>query len=131
LGCGTTGSGYNPLVVRLSSQNNINTIVKNIPGPLLWRFLPEILYWQLYYLAVVLVRSGQILAWLQGAYGAIKLMPKMLAKREAIQAKRRVSLNYLEQIIFESEVDLKQSKTRLNAQSMRHRGKVLAGTGRR
>jgi GT2 family glycosyltransferase len=131
LGCGTTGSGYNPLVVRLSSQNNINTIVKNIPGPLLWKFLPEILYWQLYYLAVVLVRSGQIFAWLEGAYGAIKLMPKMLAKREIIQAKRRVSLNYLEQIIFESEIDLKQSKTRLNAQSMRHRGKILAGASRR
>ncbi|HMY02545.1 MAG TPA: glycosyltransferase family 2 protein, partial [Candidatus Obscuribacter sp.] len=31
LGCGTTGSGYSPLVVRLSSQNNFNTIVKNIP----------------------------------------------------------------------------------------------------
>ena len=30
LGCGTTGSGYSPLVVRLSSQNNLNTIVKNI-----------------------------------------------------------------------------------------------------
>ncbi len=116
LGCGTTGSGYNPLVVRLSSQNNINTIVKNIPTPLLWKFLPQIFYWQLYYLAVILVRSGQIAAWFQGVWGAVKLLPKMLVKRQEIEAKRKVSLRYLEQIIFESEVDLRQSKQRLNLQ---------------
>jgi hypothetical protein len=116
LGCGTTGSGYSPLVVRLSSQNNINTIVKNIPAPLLWKFLPEIMYWQLYYCAVVLVRSGQMLAWIKGAYGAIKLVPTMLKKRREIESKRKVSLRYMEQIIFESEQDLKESKQRLNLQ---------------
>jgi GT2 family glycosyltransferase len=116
LGCGTTGSGYNPLVVRLSSQNNINTIVKNIPTPLLLKFMPQILYWQLYYLAVVMVRSGQILPWLEGLYRAIKLLPRMLAKRRQIDAQRKVSLRYLEQVIFESEMDLKESKLRLNVQ---------------
>jgi GT2 family glycosyltransferase len=119
LGCGTTGSGYNPLVVRLSSQNNINTIVKNIPGPLLVKFLPEILYWQLYYLAVVIVRSGQLFAWLNGFYRAAKLFPVMYEKRQEIEKKRKVSLDYLEQIIFESEEDLRHSKQRLNAQSMK------------
>jgi GT2 family glycosyltransferase len=39
LGCGTTGSGYSPLVVQLSAKNNINTIVKNIPARLLFKFL--------------------------------------------------------------------------------------------
>ena len=119
LGCGTTGSGYNPLVVRLSAQNNLNTIVKNIPGPLLLKFLPEIVYWQLYYLAVVMVRSGQLPAWLHGFYRAAKLFPVMYAKRKVIEGKRKVSLAYLEQIIFESELDLKQSKQRLNLQSMK------------
>jgi GT2 family glycosyltransferase len=118
LGCGTTGSGYNPLVVRLSAQNNINTIIKNIPSGLLLKFLPEIVYWQLYYLAVVIVRSGQIWPWIKGCYGAARLLPKMVRKREIIEKKRRVSLAYLEQIIFESELDLKQSKQRLNLQSM-------------
>lgn len=122
LGCGTTGSGYNPLVVRLSAQNNINTIVKNIPSGLLLRFLPEIVYWQLYYLAVVMVRSGQMGAWLHGFYCAAKLFPRMYQKRIEIQNKRKVSLAYLEQIIFDSEVDLKESKQRLNLQSMRVAG---------
>ncbi len=118
LGCGTTGSGYSPLVVRLSSQNNLNTIVKNIPGPLLWKFLPEILYWQLYYLAVVTVRGAQIIPWLQGALDALKMMPKMLKKRQEIFSQRKVSLRYLEEIIVESERDLMASKRRLNQQTL-------------
>jgi GT2 family glycosyltransferase len=116
LGCGTTGSGYSPLVVRLSAQNNVNTIVKNIPGPLLWRFLPEIFYWQLYYLAVVTVRGAQIIPWLQGTFSALALMPKMLEKRRQILSQRKVSLRYLEEIIVESERDLMASKHRLNQQ---------------
>lgn len=116
LGCGTTGSGYSPLVVRLSSQNNLNTIVKNIPGPLLIKFLPEILYWQFYYLAVVTVRGAQIIPWLQGTINALKMMPKMIAKRKDILRQRKVSLRYLEEIIVESERDLMASKRRLNQQ---------------
>jgi GT2 family glycosyltransferase len=118
LGCGTTGSGYSALVVRLSAQNNWNTIAKNIPAELLWKFLPQILYWQLYYLAVVVVRSGQLVPWCQGTYSAVTMLPRMMKKRERIQAKRKVSLRYLETIIFESECDLQSSKTRLNKQTL-------------
>lgn len=118
LGCGTTGSGYSPLVVRLSAQNNWNTIVKNIPLALLIKFLPQILYWQLYYLAVCSVRGGQVIPWFQGTFRALKLLPKMLRKRREIQRMRRVSLRYLEEIIFESERDLVNSKARLNKQEL-------------
>lgn len=113
LGCGTTGSGYHPLVVRLSAQNNWNTIIKNIPGPLLWKFLPEIIYWQLFYLAVVVMRGGQWLPWLQGTLNAILLAPKMIGKRRIIKQKRRVDLPYLEKIIVDSEIALAQSRQRL------------------
>lgn len=113
LGCGTTGSGYHPMVVRLSAQNNWNTIVKNIPLPLLLKFLPEILYWQLYYFAVVIVRGGQVIPWLQGSWKALMLLPKMLSKRAAINKQRRVSLSYLEEIIVQSEKELFESRQRL------------------
>jgi GT2 family glycosyltransferase len=116
LGCGTTGSGYNPLVVRLSSQNNLNTIIKNIPLPLLFKFVPHIVYWQLYYLAVVTVRAHQIAPWFEGAFKAISLLPKMLKKREHIVRKRRVTLRYLENIIVQSERDLNESRNRLYRQ---------------
>jgi GT2 family glycosyltransferase len=116
LGCGTTGSGYSPLVVRLSAQNNFNTIIKNIPGPLLWRFLWEIFFWQSYYLAVVCVRGGQVPAWFSGFAGAIALLPRMIAKRQAINKGRRVSLDYLEEVIVQSERDLAAARARLNKQ---------------
>ncbi len=112
LGCGTTGSGYHPMVVRLSSQNNWNTIVKNIPTPLLIKFLPQILYSQLYYLAVVIVRGGQWLAWLTGSWRAVCLFPKMLAKRREIEQRRKVPIEYLERLILESEADLRASRQR-------------------
>lgn len=117
LGCGTTGSGYHPMVVRLSCQNNWNTIVKNIPGPLLIKFLPHILYWQLYYFAVVIVRGGQVLPWLQGTWRALCLLPAMLKKRGEINRQRRVPLEYLEEMIIASEQDLAQSRKRLIEQS--------------
>lgn len=117
LGCGTTGSGYHPLVVSLSAQNNFNTIVKNIPGRLLLEFLPQILYWQLYYLAVVIVRGGQLWPWLKGTGKALCMLPKMLRKRRLIKQKRRVSSKYLKQIIVQSEEELLASRQRLIAQT--------------
>jgi GT2 family glycosyltransferase len=113
LGCGTTGSGYSPLVVKLSAQNNFNTIVKNIPFPLLLKFLPHIVFWQAYYFAVVVVRGGQVLPWFAGAFGALKLLPRMLAKRAAINASRKVTLDYYEGVIIESEQDLEAARQRL------------------
>lgn len=117
LGCGTTGSGYHPLVVKLSAQNNLNTIVKNLPAPLLMKFLPQILYWQAYYLAVVIVRGGQLVPWLQGTLKAVSMLPLMLKKRREIEIRRRVPLEYLERIIVDSESDLAASRQRLIAQS--------------
>ncbi len=116
LGCGTTGSGYSPLVVKLSSQNNFNTIVKNIPMPLLLKFLPQIFYWQAFYLAVVTIRGGQVWSWIVGTCKAIYMLPKMLEKRKAINRRRTVSLDYLEGIIVESEIELAEAKKRLYAQ---------------
>jgi GT2 family glycosyltransferase len=113
LGCGTTGSGYSPLVVKLSAQNNWNTIVKNIPMPLLIKFLPQIAFWQAYYLAVVCVRGGQVLPWLEGSFKALLLLPRMLGKRAQINKKRKVSLKYFEDVIVESENDLTAARDRL------------------
>lgn len=117
LGCGTTGSGYHPLVVRLSAQNNWNTIIKNIPVPLLFKFLPHILYWQAYYFAVVIVRGGQVIPWLHGTLRSLLMLPKMLRKRREIMSSRRVPLEYLEEIILTSERDLQMSRARLIEQT--------------
>jgi GT2 family glycosyltransferase len=122
LGCGTTGSGYHPLVVRLSSQNNWNTLVKNLPLPLMLKFLPQIFYWQLYYFAVVIVRGGQVLPWLAGSARALALLPRMLSRRAEIARKRKVPLSYLEEIIVGSEKELAQSRQRLLSQQLESKG---------
>jgi len=116
LGCGTTGGGYSPMVVKLSAQNNINTIVKNIPVPLLFKFLPEIFYWQAFYLAVVVMRGGQFLPWLAGVLKAVVLLPRMLEKRMEINRLRCLSDCDLEKLITDSEQDLRASKRRLYQQ---------------
>lgn len=122
LGCGTTGSGYSPLVVRLSAQNNLNTIVKNIPFPLLVKFFPHILFWQSYYLAVVIVRGGKLIPWLEGTFRALLMLPLMLRKRREINARRRVDHSYMERVIIESEIELREAKRRLNSQSLAKAG---------
>lgn len=132
LGCGTTGSGYSPLVVRLSAQNNINTIVKNIPFALLFKFLPQIVYWQSFYLAVVVMRGGQFIPWLQGVLLSLILLPKMLIKREQIRKLSRVPDSYLEAMIRQSEQDLADSKRRLYNQvraSQQHARELGAVSG--
>jgi len=116
LGCGTTGSGYSKLVVRLSCRNNINMMVKNIPGNLLIEFLPQIIFWQSYYLAAVVIRRGSVLAWLSGVFDALVLLPKMLVKRQKIKEKRKLSSRALEQIIRQSEEELKAAKELLHSQ---------------
>ncbi len=116
LGCGTTGSGYSNLVVRLSCRNNINMTVKNIPGLLLFEFLPQIIFWQSYYLAAVVLRKGSVFAWLGGVFDAICLLPKMLHKRKQIKSKRKISVAALKQIILQSEEELKAARELLHKQ---------------
>ncbi len=128
LGCGTTGSGYSSIVVRLSSRNNINTIVKNMPLPLLLEFLPQIIYWQSFYLAVVVLRGGQLLPWLQGIVGAIVLLPKMLAKRQKIMKQRVVSLEYLRAVIAQSDAELSASRGRLYAAARAAKRRSVSGS---
>ena len=121
LGCGTTGSGYSKLVVRLSCRNNINMMIKNIPLDLLFAFLPYIFFWQSYYLAAVVIRGGSLSAWLAGVWDALILLPKMLKKREQIKNLRKVSTAYLKDLIVSSDHELEQSKQRLRQQVISNR----------
>jgi len=129
LGCGSTGSGYSPMVVRLSAQNNLNTIVKNLPMPLLLKFLPQIFYWQAFYLAVVVGRGGQLIPWLSGTFSALAMLPKMLGKRAKIMRARKASNSYFESIIVKSEQELADSKTRLYQQVTKEKERDLSVAG--
>ena len=79
--------------------------------------MPQIIYWQTFYFAVVIVRGGQVIPWLEGTGRALLLLPKMLKKRADINKRRKVSLSYLEEVIVRSEEELAESRKRLVEQS--------------
>jgi GT2 family glycosyltransferase len=116
VGTGTTGSGFSSLVVKLTAQNNLNTIVKNIPARLLLKFFPYIVFWQAYYFAAVVIRSGKVGPWLIGLAKALGMLPNMLKKRAQIASRRTASVAYLESIIIASEKEIAETRRRLNAQ---------------
>ncbi|MGD9682909.1 MAG: hypothetical protein AB7W16_17100, partial [Candidatus Obscuribacterales bacterium] len=85
-------------------------------------------FWQSYYLAVVIVRGGKLIPWLDGTFRALLMLPLMLRKRRDINARRQVDHSYMERIIIESENELREAKRRLNLQSLE---KARQGTAAR
>ena len=71
-------------------QRNLEWMyLKNTPGALLWRTLPgHLLYTGA--AAVHFARAGRFLAFARGKLAALAGVPRMLRKRAAVQATRRV-----------------------------------------
>jgi GT2 family glycosyltransferase len=78
----------------LSRRNAFDTVLKDMPASLLWRRLPYILG---YYLAVDLAHMvrGRLRPILKARLDNIKRLRRTLAKRKQVQAKRRVSDEYI------------------------------------
>jgi GT2 family glycosyltransferase len=93
-GGGITASYY-------SGRNTIYVIVKNMPGPLLRRYLPAIVAAQRGVASEALRswRGEAARARLRGQLAGLLTWPRMVPSRGAIQAKRRVSLAYLESLL--------------------------------
>jgi GT2 family glycosyltransferase len=114
MGGASTGGKRSPTATRLGTQNSLNLLVKNLPAPLGWKMLPSLLAGQLLRLATAVVfRGGLLRAYLSGLAGVWRLLPQMLKKREEIQKRRRVSEDYVRQLLKES--------SRLTAESQRRR----------
>jgi GT2 family glycosyltransferase len=82
-------------------RNCIYLYVKNLPAPLLWRYLPKFLL-GLLLMAGNDVRRRRFRA-IAGAYvEAAAHLPALLAKRRQVQASRRVTVGYIDSIIVHS-----------------------------
>jgi GT2 family glycosyltransferase len=80
-------------------RNCIFLYVKNLPSPLVWRYLPKFLL-GLLLMAVNDVRRRRFRA-IAGAYlDAARHLPAMLRKRRAVQASRRVEVDYIDSILI-------------------------------
>jgi GT2 family glycosyltransferase len=98
-----TGSG--PLASYLCGRNFINVVIKDMPGELLRRHWPKIIKGQLGYVGQSLrhIREPAARARVRGQVSAIGQLPKMISKRRCIQARRRVSTSYIEEMLSEKE----------------------------
>lgn len=98
VGSATSGGQHSDFALYHGHRNLVWTYVKNMPGMLFWLFMPLHI---LLNLVVVLVFSargrGRVL--LRAKRDALKGLPKMLAKRKAIQKIRRVSIGDLWRVL--------------------------------
>ena len=91
VGSGTTGGQHSDFAVYHGHRNLVWTYVKDMPGMLLWAFLPLHLVMNLAALVVFILR-GQGRVVLRAKRDAIKGIPEMWRKRRRIQASRRATI---------------------------------------
>ena len=112
MGSASTGGKRSTITTRLGTQNGVNLLVKNLPAALVWRALPYLLAGQLTRLVVTSFFFGRLRAYLAGLAGAWRLLPRMLEKRKEIQNRRRVSDEYLRQLLWFSSRQAIESRRR-------------------
>ncbi len=93
-GAGVTASYY-------TGRNTIYVIVKNVPGPLLRKYLPSMLAAQRRVAREALAswRGNAARARLRGQLAGLLTWPQMLPSRRAIQRTRQVPIAYLEDLL--------------------------------
>ncbi len=93
-GGGVTASFYN-------GRNFLYVLAKDLPGPLWRRYWPRILgaQWRITREALRAWRGREARARLRGQAAGLFSLPRMLAKRSAIQAGRRVDIAHLEALL--------------------------------
>jgi GT2 family glycosyltransferase len=80
-------------------RNCIFLYVKNLPSPLVWRYLPKFLL-GLCLMAANDVRRRRFRAIAPAYLDAATSLPRMLRKRRGIQAARRVEVTYIDSILI-------------------------------
>ncbi len=111
VGSVSTGGKRSATATRLGTRNGLLLLTKNLPKPLLWRWLPSIVAGQFSRLFVTTV-SGVGGAHLTGLLEAWSMLPAMLKKRAKIQKGRRVSNSYLRELLRDSTRRAAQSRSR-------------------
>jgi len=106
-----SATGGGPLASYYCGRNFIAVAVKNIPGPLWRRHWWRIVLAQLRitWEALRRVRGAAARARLRGQLAGLLLVPRMLRKREAIQAERRADSDWIEQLMGPRVVPLERA----------------------
>jgi GT2 family glycosyltransferase len=95
---GSATTSKNPRYLTLQRQNQVALVAKNYPAGKLLRYAPRLLLFQLLLFAAG-VRDRALGAHLKGLTGGVRLLPRMLRKRRAIQRARRIAPDALEPVV--------------------------------
>jgi hypothetical protein len=82
-GSATLGSPFHPLVIRLSTRNQLFCLMKNYPTPVLFRQALRLLVFQLLWVGMA-IRKGGFLACCAGVLDALRRFPAMRLKRREV-----------------------------------------------
>ena len=117
MGSASTGGKRSPTATRLGTQNGVNLLVKNLPATLFLKSLPSLLAGQLSRVVVTSFSGSGLRAHLGGLAGAWRLLPRMLEKRKDIQARRKVSDDYVRRLLrFSSRQAIESRRRRVRDQ---------------
>ena len=98
MGSATIGRGLSDFTRYHLWRNTLWIVAKDLPASALARHAPQLLLGQLVNLAVA-VRDRKLPIWLRVWRDALRGMPRMLSKRRAVQARRRISGSALERVV--------------------------------
>ena len=123
VGGASTGGKRSETATRLGTRNSISLLVKDLPMQLVPALLPSFLAGQLARLLTATV-SGVLPAHVSGLAEALRAAPLMIRKRREIQKRRKVSAEYVRQLLKESSKAARRSLLR------RLRDSLLTKVGR-
>lgn len=81
------------------SRNDLNVLIKNMPLLLLLKYLHRIFLRQIIYTYTCLLRN-KMKSLLSGELSSLLLLPVMLTKRYQIQGAKKISMTYIDKILF-------------------------------
>ncbi len=96
---GGTSSKINGFATYQTAKNFWFVYTKNMPGYLYFKYLPLAIYWYYRMFAARLIKGGFI-AFAKGWIVGILFTPKKMLQRIAIQRKRKVSIKYIDSILY-------------------------------
>jgi GT2 family glycosyltransferase len=94
IGSATLGNTFHPKIVEWTTRNQILLVVKNYPGGILLKLLPQIVGFQLLWFGMV-VRRCRFVSHVKGIIGAIRGLPRSFRKRELLKHRRISDAEFL------------------------------------
>jgi GT2 family glycosyltransferase len=101
-GGATFGSSFHPEIIRLTTRNQILTIIKNYPLPILLRLCPRMMVYQVLWMGFA-IRKRAFGAWCMGLLGLIPKLRRALGKRKLVRRLKTISNRDLLRQLAESE----------------------------